>query len=189
VMIEERYEFWVPGEPVAKSSQMPPISAQASLIVQIDPRYGALRRSLDYCALVKGAVCSAEIPVFNDCDPVQLSLDIYRYKYGLTRVDGIVESIKDGIQQAEIVAKQEQITAYGYIRQSFMGGEGDCGVKGILELDPRVIEFDWLLGWFRGSKRKTLEYQRDLGMDIDVERTLKDMRKPASYWWTQGDDE
>jgi len=188
-MIElAKYEFYVPGKPVPKSTHRPPKGADAYWIVQTNPKYGGLRRTWDYQKEVKMAVIAAKVPQFTKYDPLQLSLEIKKVGWETGDRKNITAAIEDGIQYSGLIPNDRQITASGPIRISYNCGEQDCGVWGILELDPRVLEYEWLLDWFRGSKRRTLEYQRDvLGMDVDVETRLKELRKSPTYWWNKED--
>lgn len=186
-----KYEFVVPGRPVPKSTHRPPKGRDAYWIVQTNPKYGGLKRTWDYQKTVQLAVIAAQIPPFTKYDPLQLSLEIKKVGHETGDTKNILAAIEDGIQLSEVIENDKQITAYGSIRVSFDAGEEGCGVWGVLELDPRVLDYDWLLSWFRGIRRRTLEYQRDLGMDIDVEAKLKELRKPPTYWWNRNevDDE
>jgi Holliday junction resolvase RusA-like endonuclease len=157
--------LWIPGEPVAKSTQRPPRGKKKWWIVQNDPKYARLKKTWAYQRHIADCAVAAGLVQFLPADPVRLSCDIFKAGRKTGDLKNIVAAIEDGLQYGGFIPNDRQITSYGEVDASFSVGKEKAGVSVSLQVDPRVADIEWLTGWL-GSKKKAVEYQHDLNVRV-----------------------
>jgi len=157
-----KYDLWISGEPVAKSTMKPPNSPNAFWIVQQVPKYKRLKATWAYQKYV--AECAmGKIPVFEKDDPIKLSAIIKKTKHKTGDRKNVIAAIEDGLQYGGFIPDDRQITDSGEIHMVFNCGT-DAGVFVELEISPYAADLDWLSGWLQ-SKKKAREYQITRGIE------------------------
>lgn len=158
VKLGEQFQIWVPGEPVAKSTQRPPVGPKAYWIVQNDPKYQRLKDTWFYQNIVSSYATANQCPTFGKDDPIKLSAIIRKAGHKTGDRKNIIAAIEDGLQHGRFIPNDRQITTTGEIHMVFLVGDDSAGVLVTLELDPYIENLEWLTGWLQ-SRKKAKAYQ------------------------------
>jgi Holliday junction resolvase RusA-like endonuclease len=166
----EKYEVWIEGEPVPKSTMKPPVirkpmspRARAICIQRIiatDPKYAPLKRTQEYQHYVAVAIWNAldEFPQFEKIDPIKLTFTFHKEKHARGDLKNLKAAAEDGIQHSARIPDDGQVTTHG--ESSIHYYSNFPGTKIVAEIDPLAEYFEWLYGWFKQSRKKTLEYAK-----------------------------
>ena len=164
----EKYEVWIEGKPVPKSTMKPPVirkpmSARSKAyavksIIATDPKYAPLKNTQDYQLHVATSVWNAldEFPQFEKTDPIKLTFTFYKVKHERGDLKNLLAGIEDGIQHSGRIPDDGQVTTHGESSICFFSEFP--GVKVIAEIDPLAEDYTWLRCWLNTSHKKTLEY-------------------------------
>lgn len=166
----EKYEVWIEGKPVPKSTMKPPVirkpmSARSRAyavkqIIATDPKYAPLKNTQDYQRYVATSVWNAldEFPQFEKTDPIKLTFTFYKVKHERGDLKNLLAGIEDGIQHSGRIPDDGQVTMHGESTIDYFSEFP--GARVIAEIDPRAEDYDWLHDWLNTSHKKTLEYAK-----------------------------
>ena len=172
----EKYEVWIEGRPVPKSTMKPPVirksmtaKAKAFVVKQIissDPKYAPLQRTQDYQYYVATSVWNAleEFPQFDKRDPIKLTFSFYKEKHERGDLKNLKAAIEDGIQFSCRIPDDGQVTTHG--ESSIYCFSEFPGVRVVAEIDPLAEDYAWLRCWLKTSHKKTLEYADMRGIEL-----------------------
>ena len=159
------YTFEIPGEPVPKTRQRPPRGGKgmAWRLIQTKPQYAALKRTLEYQSHVAYSAHKAVVPLFGINDPIRVLLNMHKAGRRLGDIDNIQKSVLDGLQYGGIIPNDKQVTSIDS-RLTFKAGKEDARIVVCISIDERADSIKWLAG-FLGSKKASIEYRKQMGMD------------------------